>query len=825
MDDAARHDHYSVAPRSGGGSLLHVLWQHRALVLFALVAGVAIGALTYSQRSPIYRATTQILVVKKQDSNVLPVAGGDPRMAVMEDYVATHLLVIRSPLIVGMAVKKRNLEELKSLQGNAISVIQKGLVATRESSRDNPTGGNGVLTLSYSGSNPDDVEVILAAIIESYKDFLDETYQNTSLQTVELIKTAAETLNKNLAQKEEEYRNFLKNNPVLIVSDNGVPYHQGKVLEYKKKETESRDQVAAIQKRFEVVEKAIQENQSPEIIIALAEQKYEKDALAQNDKAPSRKDNAAAMETALTALVMQESELLQFYGPDHPEVERVRQRIIATRDLHRRLDEIARDEKTGSKTADPIQKRLQGMRVELELAAANHKWIKGVLDDELAKARELETFYHRDRGFREDIGRTQKVLDTTLKRLEEITLVSGHGGFDRKVITPPGRGVKTSPVLWQFLVLGALVGVVLGLSAAYVLDLTDKSFRNPEEIRRRLGLPIAGHLPYFSSRAESVSAVDSQGNPVELDSRLMTFHNPKSAAAEGVRGIRTVLFFSAHANGHKVIQVTSPNMGDGKTTLITNLAISIAQSGRKVLLIDADLRRPRIHRAFGLAGRVGLAEVIAGTADLDEAIQVTVLQNLSILPCGQRPQNPAELLTSPRLDELIHQVRNAFDFVLIDTPPLLAVSDPCIVAPRADSLILTLRPSKHGRPAAERARDILNGIKVNCMGLVVNGVGKTGLGYGYGSSYEYRYGGEYASEYYTSDADGQGDRAPDDQMPFAEEEAAASTLSLPFAEEIVEGYDTSRSAKPRSADHRRPSAGGRAAPSTNGHSEAPNAGR
>jgi capsular exopolysaccharide synthesis family protein len=309
-----------------------------------------------------------------------------------------------------------------------------------------------------------------------------------------------------------------------------------------------------------------------------------------------------------------------------------------------------------------------------------------------------------------------------------------------------------SPIFWQFLFAGAVLGAVFAGAGSYLLDVADKSFRTPEEIRRRLGLPIVGHVPFAAAGGEPVRVTDPAGNGVDLDPGLVAFHAPTGPEAEAVRGIRTALYFSTHGRRHKVIQVTSPNMGDGKTTLITNLAVSIAQSGRKVLLIDADLRRPRVHRVFGLAGKVGLAEVIAGAAEADEAVQVTVVPNLSVLPCGRRPPNPAELLTTPRFEDVLDELREAFDYVLVDSPPLLAVSDPCSVVPRVDGVLLTIRVSKNGRPAAERARDMLAGLKANCLGVVVNGVGKQGAMTGYGYDH-YRYADEYASGYAAADHD------------------------------------------------------------------------
>jgi capsular exopolysaccharide synthesis family protein len=191
-------------------------------------------------------------------------------------------------------------------------------------------------------------------------------------------------------------------------------------------------------------------------------------------------------------------------------------------------------------------------------------------------------------------------------------------------------------------------------------------------------------------------------------------------------------------------------MGDGKSTLIANLAVAIAQSGRTVLLVDADLRRPRLHRVFGLPARKGLAQVIEGAAELAEAVRPSVVPNLSVLPCGARPSNPAELLTLPRFADLLEELRDSYDFVLLDSPPLLAVSDPCIVAPRVDGVLLTIRVSRNGRPAAERGRDLLAALRVQVFGVVVNGVGKQGAMAGYGYEH-YHYAADYSAEYTSSD--------------------------------------------------------------------------
>jgi capsular exopolysaccharide synthesis family protein len=279
---------------------------------------------------------------------------------------------------------------------------------------------------------------------------------------------------------------------------------------------------------------------------------------------------------------------------------------------------------------------------------------------------------------------------------------------------------------------------------AYVADRLDKSFRTPEEIRRRLGWPIFGHIPYLEKAGEPMKVAVPGGREWALDGGLVTVHNPRSTEAEAYRAVRTGLYFSTHEARHQVIQLTSPTMSDGKSTLAANLAVTIAQSGKRVILLDADFRRPNVHKLFGVSARKGLASVMVGDLDIDAALQPTPVPGLWVVPCGPRPFNPAELLTSPRFAELLDELRQRADFVIVDTPPLLAVTDPCAVAARVDGVLLTIRLSKNSRPPAERAKEILASVKAKVFGVVVNtcdrrevpkGYGQEQLGYGQG--YEY----------------------------------------------------------------------------------------
>ncbi len=178
--------------------------------------------------------------------------------------------------------------------------------------------------------------------------------------------------------------------------------------------------------------------------------------------------------------------------------------------------------------------------------------------------------------------------------------------------------------------------------------------------------------------------------------------------------------------------------------MASNLAVSFANSGKRVLLVDCDLRRPRIGRVFGVNARVGLADVITGEVALDDAVVSSSIDNLSVLPCGNHPPNPSELLTSAGFDQFVERVRDEFDLVIIDSPPLQAVSDPAVIASRVDGVLMAVRITKHGRAAITHAKQTLSRVGANIIGVVVNASDQTrGFGYGGGyggGSYGYGYG-------------------------------------------------------------------------------------
>jgi capsular exopolysaccharide synthesis family protein len=216
---------------------------------------------------------------------------------------------------------------------------------------------------------------------------------------------------------------------------------------------------------------------------------------------------------------------------------------------------------------------------------------------------------------------------------------------------------------------------------------------------------------------------------------LCAFYFPKGRAAEAFRGIRTVLIFRGGAR--QIVQVTSPSPGDGKSTLSANLAISCAQSGKRVLLIDADFRRPKVNELFGVSNDYGLSSVLEGTTELSQAIRTTQVKSLWLLTSGPSPSNPCELLGLPRFAKLLGVLRGKLDFVIIDTPPVLAVTDPLVICNGVDRVLLVARLTRGSRRACRSALNAFDGLDANIFGIVIN---RAGTEKGYANDYYYQYG-------------------------------------------------------------------------------------
>ena len=272
----------------------------------------------------------------------------------------------------------------------------------------------------------------------------------------------------------------------------------------------------------------------------------------------------------------------------------------------------------------------------------------------------------------------------------------------------------------QKVTIGLLVGLLLGVVAAFFLEYLDQTVKSSADVDRVLQIPVLGLIP-FDAHAHRDGGRGRRRSGIALVSRIA----PDDPTSEAYRTLRTnVTFVSAEKRALQLLCVTSPGPGEGKSTTAANLAITIAQQGAHTLLVDADLRRPLVHRAFNLVHEPGLTDILVGSATLREAVRPNVIPNLDILPGGALPPNPSELLGSEAMHRLLEELRGQFDTVIFDTPPALAVTDATVLGASIDGVVLVLRAGETEEAAAQRAVEVFRRVQARIAGTVLNGVAK-----------------------------------------------------------------------------------------------------
>lgn len=442
-----------------------------------------------------------------------------------------------------------------------------------------------------------------------------------------------------------------------------------------------------------------------------------KNDIAEKESLPEIRDNPVVtkLRENYLDLLKIKADLESRYADRHPKIDNIQQQIQATRrEYNRELDEVLK----------AFDKKYQAI---VDTEAALTKWMHQEKNQALDLAK-LEVQY---RPMARDAEDNAKVFGQVTQRQKEVDLTGLQRANNVRVLdrAAPSRG-SVSPRLSVNLSLGIALGLLIGLMLIVAVEALDNTVRTPEAAEELLGAPLLGVLPMLA---------DAKQRPMEAaPSRDLTVHRePTSPAAEACRSIRTNLMFLSAQKEVRLFVVTSPGPRDGKTTAAISLAITMAQAGARVLLIDTDLRKPRIHKSFGLSAEKGISTAIMGEATVKALILQSGIPNLDVLPCGPIPPNPAELLHTDRFHEILANCRGEYDKVLLDAPPTGPVTDPAIIGSITDGVVLVLRAGHTTREAASHARRHLADAGARILGLIVNQTDRKGGRYGYGYGYGY----------------------------------------------------------------------------------------
>jgi tyrosine-protein kinase Etk/Wzc len=303
---------------------------------------------------------------------------------------------------------------------------------------------------------------------------------------------------------------------------------------------------------------------------------------------------------------------------------------------------------------------------------------------------------------------------------------------------PPKHPIK--PKKKVNIIISIIMGLGLGLGITSIREYLDTSLKSIEDVER-MGFPVLGSIPFITPQRINKHINGRDNESLKIESRLITHFAPKSPISEAYRTLRTNIQYSIADYPIKTVLVTSSGPGEGKSTSVSNLAITFAQMGAKTLLIDTDLRRPVLHSIFGHSKNEGLTNVLVGRSSIEEAVKETKMENLHLLTSGTLPPNPSELLNSSAMERFLEESKSQFDILLFDTPPVIAVTDAAVLSTKIDGVVLVIRSGEADRDALIRSHTLLEKVKAKFLGVLVNGVNVNMM---YGSYYY------YYQQYYTS---------------------------------------------------------------------------
>lgn len=339
--------------------------------------------------------------------------------------------------------------------------------------------------------------------------------------------------------------------------------------------------------------------------------------------------------------------------------------------------------------------------------------------------------------FKRDVETNRQIYDSLLQRMRETQVTGELKTTNIRVVDKafvPEKPVR--PKKRTDLLVALMIGIFGGGLLAFFFEGLDQSIKTPEDLKNRVKLPCLAAI-----------AMPNDDDDKSVKPEFITHLKPRSTISEAYRGLRTSIMFTAVERKRKIIMLTSSGPQEGKTTSAINLAIAMAQSGEKTILLDADLRKPRVEEAFGLKSDHGLTDILAGTEKLASDVHKTEIPNLDIITCGSIPPNPSELLGSKKMEEFLAELEKRYDRIIIDTPPVLAVTDAVVLSGKVDGVVLVVRAGETHKNAITRAKELLESARAsNIIGAVLNMVehGKTS---GYYYYYRQYYGKKYGKYY------------------------------------------------------------------------------
>jgi succinoglycan biosynthesis transport protein ExoP len=685
---------------SASDDIFKIMWRSRWLVLLSVLAAAAAGFTYIRMVTPAYTSTAK-LYVQQSSPPFLRMDYGEPQRY----NLYTQAAMLRSTRILSAALGVPEFRNMQTFAGmdNPLAYLEASVQVAVGKNDD-------VLSISFSSPYAAEASGIVNGIVDAFMADHEENNRKTSAEILDGLERERDRKKEDLDRKRAALADLRKKNALLAME-----LDQGGVA----RQELQRLSAALGQARMNTVEAATWY----EGVKDRAEDPNGLREYLSLSAPPGLYDASAGRRVTLSQRLFElglsrRGLLNDDLTGNHPEVKAVRDEMEQTRiELARLDDQFVRAQLAAAeqhyldvKTKEERVARLFEEQRQQVLALNDQMVDYQLLASEVNELAEyLKTLQQqiRELSVNEDLE-----LDPSKIRVMEVA----------RPAASPSRPQKS-----KALAVALVLGLVLGGGLAVARDWLDQTLRSAEDITVSLGLPVLGVVPAMSRR---------QGPRV---SGRIVFLKPESQEAEALRTVRTAVFFGAPKEKARTLLITSPSAGDGKSTLVSNLAIAIARAGQKTIVVDADFRKPSQHTVFGVNHQEQcLTRVFAGQIRLAEAIIPTDVKGLSLLTCGPGISNPAETINSRKFATLLQYLSRVYDRVLIDAPPVTLVTDAQILGALCDFTILVLRVDKCSRKMAHRSIDALQGVGARLLGVVINGVRGSDTRYGCYGGYQQR---------------------------------------------------------------------------------------
>ncbi len=657
------------------------LW---VIVAFFVVVVTAVTIHTFRLK-PVYRASARINI-RRESPSLNKIQDLWNFYATQREYMETQYKLIASKNIAQRAFDKLSEQDRSEFKGpRPIDAFLSGVVVE-------PIKDTFLVDVSYEGSDPKKIASWVNRLVLEYIDYHNMQKTASSIEVEKKISDEMPKIEKKLRDSENELLSFQEENQILSFEDEKEILYQN-LGEYEAALRTVRRERIDVEVQFATIEKA-------------------RKAGIPLDLVPEVQANRLLQELKIQIAKMEQEYLTQKsrYREDLPRVKVSKDQL----DLVRRQyeDEVGKVVGEITERFTEIQSRETKLVAERDAVREQLR----ILQPKQARYLQLSETVKQNRKIYNDYSEHSKQLTVaTSVNLNEISLVDPAD--------PPSTPVKPNRLL--NITMAVLVGLLGGIGLAFFLEYIDDSVKGPEDVEKYLRTPLLGVVPRFGRGTDDKSR------------DLVSINDPKSTISEMFRSARTGILFSSSKGEPRTLLVWSVGAGEGKTMVAVNLGVTMAQSKSRTLIIDADLRRRRLHKSFEMENDAGLSTYLSGQRAAEELVKKTRIENLSILPAGPAPPDPSELLGSEKMRSLIGSLLSSYDRVIIDSAPAMVVTDAALLASMVDGIVQVIAASKVSRKHLQRGIEQMTKVGGNNLGAILNKLKAQKGGYYYSGYYYY----------------------------------------------------------------------------------------